>query len=117
MIFHDGEVIIEEGSMGTDIYRLVSTQHGLRVSIKGKDISSITRPGEYFGEMSVILNEKRSATISSVGRSVVQIFSGDNLEMILENYPQLSKIIIDALAKRLFDLTKKIASENSPGTL
>lgn len=108
-IFHDREVIIEEGTDGSDFYRLVESEHGLLVTREGKEVGRITQPGEYFGEMSAILKERRSATVRSVGRSVVQVFDDKNLDTVFESYPQLSKIIIDTLAKRLNEANKKIA--------
>ena len=111
-IFQDGEIIIEEGTEGKDIFQLLKSQHGLRVSILDKEVGTITRAGEYFGEMSAILGEKRSATVSSIGKSVVQVFNSDNLESILESYPKLAKLIIDTLAKRLFEANKRLSIIN-----
>jgi type IV pilus assembly protein PilB len=111
-IFNDGEIIIKEGTEGTEIFRLLKSQHGLKVTICGKELGTITKPGEYFGEMSAILKEKRSATVTSIGRSIVQVFSSDNIESILESYPHLSKKIIDALAKRLYESNKKLSDKN-----
>ena len=71
--FADGETIIEEGTDGTEIFKLYQTEQGLEVLKKGVRIAMITKPGEYFGEMSFILNEPRSATIRSLGRSVVEV--------------------------------------------
>ena len=107
-IYQEGGIIIEEGSLGRDIYMLVESEKGLLVSKEGKEIGKITQPGEYFGEMSSLLNLKRTATVSSRGRSVVQVFPGDNLEATLASYPSLAKKIIDTLASRLVDANKRI---------
>jgi CRP-like cAMP-binding protein len=108
-VFEDGEIIIEEGSAGVDFYKLISTEGGLLVTREGKEVGKITQPGEYFGEMSSLLDQRRTATIRSIGKSVVQIFPGDNLESILMGYPDLAKKIIDTLAYRLVEANKKIA--------
>jgi len=107
-IYQEGEVIIEEGSPGKDIYLLVGSERGLSISIAGKEVGMITRPGEYFGEMSSLLNQERTATVTSLGRSVVQVFPGGNLEATLCANPQLSKKIIDTLALRLAEASKRI---------
>lgn len=107
-VYQDGEVIIEEGSVGKDIYMLVESEKGLLVSKEGKEVGKVTQPGEYFGEMSSLLNLKRTATVSSMGRSVVQVFPGDNLEATLAAYPSLAKKVIDTLASRLLDANKRI---------
>ena len=108
-VYQDGEVIIEEGSLGRDICMLVESEKGLLVSRAGKEVGRITQPGEYFGEMSSLLNRKRTATVCSLGKSVVQIFPGDNLEATLSAYPDLAKKIIDTLASRLVDANKRVA--------
>jgi len=112
-IFHDGEIIISEGDTGTEIYRLIESEGGLLVTSGDKEIGRITKGGEYFGEISCILKEKRSATVRSIGRSVVQVFSGDNLQAVLESYPQLSTKLIDTLAQRLILANQKIVSQHT----
>ena len=81
---------------------------GLKVSIKGKEVARMIEPGEYFGEMSSLLNQARTATVTSLGRSVVQVFPGEDLELTLLHYPRLSKKIIDTLASRLAKASIKI---------
>lgn len=111
-IYGDGDIIIPEGSDGNEIYMLVESERGLSVLKDGREINTINKPGEFFGEISAILKEKRTATIVSKGRSVVQIFSGDNIEEIFENFPHVSKTIIDTIAKRLVETNKKLASKD-----
>ena len=101
LIFHAGDIIIKEGDAEFDIYQLLESDQGLLVTKGGKEVGRISRPGEYFGELSPILKQPRTATVTSLGRSVVKVFSGDNLENILLAYPHLAKVIIDTLAKRL----------------
>lgn len=107
--YGDNEVIIEEGARGTDIFKLISTEQGLLVSKSGKEIGRIVNPGEFFGEMASLLNQKRSATITSKGSSAVQVYSADNLQDMIEDHPELAKRIISTLAKRLSQAIKKIS--------
>jgi CRP-like cAMP-binding protein len=111
-IYQDGEIIIEEGTSGREIYQLVESERGLKVSIKGKEVACMTQPGEYFGEMSSLLNQARTATVTSLGRSVVQVFPGEDLELTLLHYPRLSKKIIDTLASRLAKASERIAGKD-----
>jgi CRP-like cAMP-binding protein len=101
--FTDGQAIIEEGTSGTEIYRLYHAEEGLEVLKKGVRIGMITKPGEYFGEMSFILNEPRSATIRSVGRSLVEVIpvQDGGLEKIISENPEMANKIISTLAQRL----------------
>ncbi|MDT8272588.1 MAG: cyclic nucleotide-binding domain-containing protein [Desulfomonilia bacterium] len=98
-----GQVVIEEGTSGTEIYKLYQSEGGLEVLKKGVQIGVITKPGEYFGEMSFILNEPRSATIRSMGKSIVEVIPVDEGgldKLILEN-PEVAHKIVSSLAQRL----------------
>ena len=106
--YEDNEVIIEEGARDTDIFKLVSTEQGLVVSKGGREVGRITNPGEFFGEMASVLSKVRSATIISKGSSVVQVYSADNIQDMIEEHPEIAKRIIRTLAKRLSQATKEI---------
>lgn len=101
--YADGETVIEDGTFGTDVFKLCQAEQGLEVLKKGVSIGMITKPGEYFGEMSSILNEPRSATIRSVGRSVVEVIPvhEGGVERLISENPEIANKIITALAQRL----------------
>ncbi len=101
--YNDGEVVIAEGDTGTEIYKLYSTEGGLEVLKKDVRIGVITKPGEYFGEMSFILNEPRSATIRSIGKSMVEVLpvQEGGLDRIINENPEVANKIITTLAQRL----------------
>lgn len=101
--YSDGETIIEDGTYGTEIFKLCQVEEGLEVLKKGVRIGMVTKPGEYFGEMSFILNEPRGATIRSVGRSVVEVIpvQEGGLERLISENPEVANKIITALAQRL----------------
>ncbi len=109
VVYEDGEVIIEEGTTGKEFYQLISTEKWLSVRKAGKEIAKISTPGEYFGELSSILGTPRTASVVSVGRSVCRVYSGENIDEILEKYPRVAKRIVKTLAKRIAELNEKIA--------
>jgi len=99
--YRDGEVIIQEGTVGSEFYRLVSTQGGLRVSIKDRELAPILTPGEFFGEIAGLLSLPRQATVSSVGDSVVEKYDTQDIEMIIKDHPEIALQIMRALISRL----------------
>jgi CRP-like cAMP-binding protein len=107
--YGDNEIIIQEGAKETDFFKLISAEQGLVVLKGGKEVGYITNPGEFFGEMASVLKEARSATILSKGNSVVQVYSGDDIQDMIEEHPEIAKRIITTLAKRLSQATKKIS--------
>jgi type IV pilus assembly protein PilB len=97
--YEDKDVIIREGNKDSDFFKLV--QGAVIVAKGGKKIAEISEPGEYFGEMSAITGEPRSASILSKGRSVVKRFPGDKLSEIIEKYPEVANHLFEVLAGRL----------------
>jgi CRP-like cAMP-binding protein len=113
--YADGDVIISEDTYGTEIFRLTQTEGGLEVSKKGKAIAVISKTGEYFGEMSFILGEPRSATIRSIGRSVVEVMTVEDggFEKIIHENPDIADKIIKGLAKRLKEANLMLVKQDS----
>jgi CRP-like cAMP-binding protein len=107
--YGDNQVVIQEGAKETDIFKLISAEQGLVVLKGGKEVGYITNPGEFFGEMASVLRQERSATIISKGNSVVQVYSGEESQDMIEEHPEIAKRIITTLAERLSQATKKIS--------
>ncbi len=66
--YEDGEQIIQEGDFDPWLYFLLSGQ--IKISKQGVSISQIEKKGEIFGEMRVIDDERRSASVHAVGKTV-----------------------------------------------
>ncbi len=56
-----GDVIIKEGSIDSRIYVLLSG--GLEVNVGGKRVAAISGPGEVFGELALVNQDKRGASV------------------------------------------------------
>jgi type IV pilus assembly protein PilB len=97
--YDDSDVIIREGNTDNDFFELI---HGAVIVVKGgKKIAEITQPGGYFGEMSAISGEARSASIISKGRSTIRRFPGDKLFEVIENHPDVAKHLFKTMVSRL----------------
>lgn len=66
--YDDGEQIIQEGDMDPWLYFLLSGT--IRISKGGEDIGVINRKGEIFGEMRIIDDRSRSASVFAAGETV-----------------------------------------------
>ncbi|MBC8440466.1 MAG: type IV-A pilus assembly ATPase PilB [Deltaproteobacteria bacterium] len=106
--YEDKDVIIREGNTDIDFFKLL--QGGLYVVKGGKKIAEIVQPGDYFGEMSAITGEPRSASILSKGRSQVKRFPGDKLSEVIEKYPDVAKHLFGVLAARLSKTNQQLVS-------
>ena len=98
-----GEVLIREGDPADSVYILVSGR--LRVLVKQADgvettVSEIGR-NEVVGEMSIVSDAPRSATVIAIRDSELLSFSRENFEHIVENHPRALLKIARLLASRL----------------
>ena len=66
--YEDGETIIAEGDFDPWLYFLLSGR--IRVAKEGVTISRIDKQGEIFGEMRVIDEQSRSASVYAEGQTV-----------------------------------------------
>jgi CRP-like cAMP-binding protein len=66
--YEDGEQIIQEGDMDPWLYFLLSDK--IRIVKENEVIGSINRKGEIFGEMRIIDDQSRSASVFAVGQTV-----------------------------------------------
>ncbi|MGL1932892.1 MAG: type IV-A pilus assembly ATPase PilB [Desulfotalea sp.] len=114
-IYEDGEIIVRQGNNDKDFFKLL--RGGLSVISGGKKIAEITEPGDYFGEMAAIINEQRTATIVSQGRSEVKRFPGDKVDEILETQPEIASFLFKSITSRLKtsnNLVVKLAGGGKP---
>ena len=95
------EVIFEEGAVGEEMFILV---HG-SVSAWVKQTDGTTRrmfglkSGDFFGEMSIIVNESRSATIIAQEDSELLVLHGTDFYRLAFEYPMIGKKLLHAIIK------------------
>jgi len=95
--YKDGELILDEMKGGTELCRLVSTQGGLQVTMGGREVTRINRPGEVFGRPI----SQSHACVRSIGQSIVEKFGAGDLHVLITDYPESAAQIMHALIERL----------------
>lgn len=109
--FADGEVIFDEGDEGSHLYVIQSGQVEIsRQGPGGKRVLARLGPGEFFGEMSVVLGEPRTAQASSFGASELLELDGATLEAMCIEQPEIAIRLIQRLATRLIAAERKLAA-------
>jgi type IV pilus assembly protein PilB len=114
--YNDGDVIIREGNTDIDFFMLV--QGELSVIKSGKKIAEIVQPGVYFGEMSAISGEVRSATITAKGHAKIRRLPGDKLFEVIEKHPEVTKHLFKTIVNRLHQSDRiivKLANQRRQG--
>ena len=98
-----GELLIQQGEAGDALYVLVNGR--LRVYIKQPDGIEVAvgevMPGETVGEMAILTNEMRSATVRAIRDSELVVFSKQVFDHMLEICPVAMMQITRQLIRRL----------------
>jgi CRP-like cAMP-binding protein len=109
--FEDGEIIFDEGDEGVDLYVIQSGQ--VQVSRRGSGRERVVAklaPGEFFGEMSVVLGESRTARAVAVGPTELLELDGETLEAMCIERPEIAIRMIQRLAIRLISAERRLSA-------
>ena len=97
----EGEVIFSEGAAGEELFILVSGKVG--ASVCQPDGSQRwmfeIKPGNFFGEMSIIANESRSATLTARENTELLALHGIDFYRIIYEHPMIGVKILKAIGK------------------
>jgi len=106
-LYGEGEQIVREGEEGKSLFLIGEGIVEISIAYKSstgakkkKKLFRLNYP-ESFGEMALLLNDKRSATVTAVMSTVVYEISQDLLKATLKNHPKIfDKLKKQALAKK-----------------
>jgi serine phosphatase RsbU (regulator of sigma subunit) len=100
--FQQGQVILQEGATGRELYLIVE---GLVEVVKGHGAEELVvakrRPGEFFGEMGIIEDSPRFATVRALEPTRLLEFSEPDLRSVLAQQPLLLYQAVRVLSARL----------------
>lgn len=115
--FPKNSFIITEGDETNSMYILLSGK--IRVfssDSQGKEVTLLTQtPVSYFGELALLSNEPRSASVISLEKSDCAIIAQSDFKAWLSNHPEVAFSLIQDLAgtvRRLSDKVKQLALSN-----
>ena len=107
-----GEVIIRRGERGRNIYFIGSGSVTITTpGPEGEEIElAILERGELFGEMSLLRQQPRTATVRARDESRVLRISADKLQTLLKKHPDILAGIFMLLSERLRNLAERVIS-------
>lgn len=109
--FEDAEMIFDEGDVGEVLYVIQAGEVELtREGAAGRRMVARLGPGEFFGEMSVVIGESRSARAVAVGSTRLLELDGETLEAMCIERPEIAIRIIRRLTGRLIDSERRLAA-------
>ncbi len=105
-----GSVICREGEKGDEFYVVISGRLKVQADDFGnaKDIAALG-PGAFFGEMAVVGNQPRSATVTVEQDAELLAFGRAIVEEILRDYPTVRTALGKIGVKRAEDLMQKLS--------
>jgi len=107
---NDGEVIINEGEIGSSMFFIIDGEVKIFRRHHGKNIElAVLKSGNFFGEMTLLDEFPRSASVSAIGDCVLYELSKANFNDLIEKYPSLGIKITLTIAN---ELSKRIRIAN-----
>ena len=96
-----GEVIFNEGAAGEEMFVIISGRIGAWVAQADgtQQWSFELRSGDFFGEMSIIANESRSATLTAQEDTELVSLHGVDFYRVVFEYPMIGAKILIAIKK------------------
>jgi F-box and leucine-rich repeat protein 7 len=108
------DYILTEGDGAKAMYWLVRGAVAV-TSRDGESTYAELRPGAFFGEIGILMEIPRTATIIAQMRSLLVVLTKEDLRKVLPKFPEVEQAIRDEALERLTILKKK-KSEDSKGT-
>ena len=111
-IFEDGAMIFDQGETGEVLFIVQAGEVELirRGSGGGRRVVARLGPGEFFGEMSVVIGEPRTARAVAGGPARRLGRGGETLEARCIERPEIAIRIIRRLTGRLIDSEQRLAA-------
>jgi len=110
--FQPGQVILQEGSTGREMYLIVE---GLVEVVKGRSIEEMVLarrgPEDFFGEMGFIEARPRFATVRALKPTRLLEFSEHNLRSVLVQQPLLLERVVRVVSARLRESDRQMIAD------
>lgn len=108
-MFFKGDVLFKEGEYGNSAYLLTEGKVEISQNVEGKSVVlAVLKPVTILGEMAIFLkDQKRTATAKALEDSKVAEFTRKDLEKFLKKCPQVISSLMNILAYRLEQTTRK----------
>ena len=97
-----GEVIIREGDPGDSLYIILSGELEVTKQDGDRELTLATRqPGEFLGEMSLLEQAPRTASVRAVQKSELLAIGPEAFRRLLERRPETAATMLHTVAGRL----------------
>jgi CRP/FNR family transcriptional regulator, cyclic AMP receptor protein len=112
--FGPGEVVFREGDASDTCY-VVREGHvrAIREHGDGRTITLATfGPGDFFGELAMFEDERRSATVEAVEPTSVVGVLGPDMRRLMSEHPAIATRLVIALGRRLRETNERLSRQS-----
>ncbi|WP_421902007.1 Crp/Fnr family transcriptional regulator [Maridesulfovibrio sp.] len=111
--YHKGKVIFNEGQESKIAYMIKSgTVDIFRIIDKKKTVMGTLRRGDIFGEMSLLANQKRTASAEAASFCELVVLTEEMMNKLLRASPETVRKMLELLAKRVAATDMKASSSD-----
>jgi CRP-like cAMP-binding protein len=96
--FQPGQIIVTQGTPGQAFYLLTAGR--VEILRDGTSLGAFG-PGDFFGEMSLLDQAPRSATIRAIDQVSCLMLSSWDFKALLERHPSIAIKLLEVLSRRL----------------
>jgi CRP/FNR family transcriptional regulator len=112
--FEPGQAVFREGDASDTCY-VVREGHAraIRTHGDGRTITLATfGPGDIFGELAMFEDERRSATVETIGPASVVGVLGPDMRRLMSEHPEISARLVIALGRRLRETNERLSRQS-----
>ena len=104
-----GRLLCEEGKPGLEFFLILEGRAA--VSRAGRKVTTL-RPGQYFGELSLLSRKPRNATVTSETPMELLVLDQRQFDGLMDQVPTLAHKLLMAMAERLREADSKTLALN-----
>ncbi|RKO95798.1 camp-binding domain-like protein [Caulochytrium protostelioides] len=105
-MFFEGDSIVRKDDVGREMYFLIRGCVEV-VSRDGATRFSLIRSGSFFGEMGVLFDVPRTASVRALGHCFCSVLTRDALDATLQSYPCIAARFRQVVEARLDHINKQ----------
>ncbi len=113
-VFGNGEAIVHQGEEGDSMYVIHRGCCDVLLEDDGRRHVATLKDGDFFGEMSLLTGERRTATVVAKGDAEVFVIDKCSFGEIIKAHPAISETLGQALVKRQAGLAAKQGRKEEP---
>jgi CRP-like cAMP-binding protein len=100
-----GHTLVKEGERGLEFFVIVSGR--AKVSRQGRKVGELG-PGEFFGELALLIDADRNATVTALTPMEAIVLSRREFDAALADAPRMTRKIMSGMARRLAEYDSKV---------